>query len=217
MSLNIKTPEAHELAAELARLTGESLTKAVTEAIRERLERKRRERDRDKMVAEAMAITRRVARYPREDRRGGSPARGRGDRATSTRAHGSWTDPRRPARSVPRGGARRLLPGPADLRACCPARRELDGCRARWAGAADAREHRRGDGALPGRRALLPGVHPPPSPSERSKKPSGPSAACTSSQAEGPSTAGPAATTASPAPEGSLEPMDGSVRTASMP
>jgi hypothetical protein len=37
MSLNIKNPEAHELAAELARLTGESMTKAVTEAIRERL------------------------------------------------------------------------------------------------------------------------------------------------------------------------------------
>ena len=46
MSLNIKSPEAHELAAQLARLTGESMTKAVTEAIRERLERKRRDRDR---------------------------------------------------------------------------------------------------------------------------------------------------------------------------
>lgn len=44
MSLNIKSREAHELAAELARLTGESMTKAVTEALRERLERKRRER-----------------------------------------------------------------------------------------------------------------------------------------------------------------------------
>ena len=69
MSLNIKSPEAHELAAALARLTGESMTRAVTEAIRERLERKRRERDREKMVAEAMAIARRVAKYPRKDRR----------------------------------------------------------------------------------------------------------------------------------------------------
>ncbi len=69
MSLNIKSPEAHELAAELARLTGESMTKAVTEALRERLERKRRERDREKMVAEAMAIARRVVSYPRKDRR----------------------------------------------------------------------------------------------------------------------------------------------------
>jgi antitoxin VapB len=69
MSLNSKSPETHELATELARLTGESMTKAVTEAIRERLERKRRERDQQKRVAEAMAIARRVASYPREDRR----------------------------------------------------------------------------------------------------------------------------------------------------
>jgi antitoxin VapB len=69
MSLNIKNPEAHELATELARLTGESMTKAVTEAIRERLERMRRERDQERVVAEAMAIARRVAGYPRKDRR----------------------------------------------------------------------------------------------------------------------------------------------------
>jgi antitoxin VapB len=69
MSLNIKSPEAHQLAAELARLTGESMTKAVTEAIRERLRRKRRELDSEKIVGEAMAIARRVASYPRKDRR----------------------------------------------------------------------------------------------------------------------------------------------------
>lgn len=69
MSLNIKSPEAHELAAELARLTGESMTKAVTEALRERLERERRRRDEEAVVAKAMAIARRVASYPREDRR----------------------------------------------------------------------------------------------------------------------------------------------------
>ena len=45
MSLNIKTPEAHDLARELAELTGESLSRAVTEAIRERLARLREERD----------------------------------------------------------------------------------------------------------------------------------------------------------------------------
>ena len=44
MSLNIKSEEAHRLAQELARLTGESLTAAVTEAVRERLDRVRRER-----------------------------------------------------------------------------------------------------------------------------------------------------------------------------
>jgi antitoxin VapB len=39
MSLNIKNEEAHRLASRLARLTGESLTEAVTRALRERLER----------------------------------------------------------------------------------------------------------------------------------------------------------------------------------
>src|SRR5579862_8690651 len=39
MSLNIKDEETHRLARELARLTGESMTAAVNEAIRERLER----------------------------------------------------------------------------------------------------------------------------------------------------------------------------------
>jgi antitoxin VapB len=41
MSLNIKNEEAHRQARELASLTGESMTVAVTEAIRERLERVR--------------------------------------------------------------------------------------------------------------------------------------------------------------------------------
>jgi antitoxin VapB len=43
MSLNIKNGETHRLAEELAKLTGESLTKAVTEAVRERLNRIRRD------------------------------------------------------------------------------------------------------------------------------------------------------------------------------
>lgn len=41
MSLNIKNDQTHELARELASLTGESLTEAVTVAVRERLERLR--------------------------------------------------------------------------------------------------------------------------------------------------------------------------------
>jgi len=45
MGMNIKNDEAHRLAQELATLTGESLTGAVTEALRERLERLRRERN----------------------------------------------------------------------------------------------------------------------------------------------------------------------------
>ena len=39
MSLNIKNEETHRLAQELAAITGESLTAAVTQAVRERLER----------------------------------------------------------------------------------------------------------------------------------------------------------------------------------
>lgn len=39
MGLNIKNEETHRLAQELASLTGESMTSAVTEAVRERLSR----------------------------------------------------------------------------------------------------------------------------------------------------------------------------------
>lgn len=39
MSLNIKNPEAHALAERVAALTGETLTEAVTRALRERLDR----------------------------------------------------------------------------------------------------------------------------------------------------------------------------------
>ena len=43
MSMNIKNKEAHQLARQLSKLTGESLTFAVTEAVRERLDRVRSE------------------------------------------------------------------------------------------------------------------------------------------------------------------------------
>lgn len=43
MSLNIKNEEAHRLAQELAALTGETLTRAVTDSVRERLQRLRGE------------------------------------------------------------------------------------------------------------------------------------------------------------------------------
>ena len=44
MSLNIKNKQAHKLAGQLARLTGESMTEAVTKAVRERLDRVRGQR-----------------------------------------------------------------------------------------------------------------------------------------------------------------------------
>ena len=43
MSMNIKNKETHRLTRQLSKLTGESLTAAVTEAVRERLDRVRRE------------------------------------------------------------------------------------------------------------------------------------------------------------------------------
>jgi antitoxin VapB len=44
MGLNIKNDETYRLVEELSRLTGESLTAAITVAVRERLERIRNER-----------------------------------------------------------------------------------------------------------------------------------------------------------------------------
>ncbi len=62
MTLNIKDPTAHALAQTLAKETGETMTHAVTEAIRERLERVRRRRKPEATVAELLAIGRRCAR-----------------------------------------------------------------------------------------------------------------------------------------------------------
>ena len=45
MSLNIKNKTAHQLAAKLAKLTGKSMTEAVTEALRERIERVQSQRE----------------------------------------------------------------------------------------------------------------------------------------------------------------------------
>jgi len=44
MALSIKTDEADRLARRLSKLTGESLTEAVTKALRERLDRERARR-----------------------------------------------------------------------------------------------------------------------------------------------------------------------------
>ena len=44
MALSIKTAEADELARSLARLTGETMTEAVTVALRERFDRERQRR-----------------------------------------------------------------------------------------------------------------------------------------------------------------------------
>ncbi len=61
MSLNIKNEETCRLAAELAELTGETTTGAITVALRERLEREKRERGREAEVEEMLAFGERVA------------------------------------------------------------------------------------------------------------------------------------------------------------
>ncbi len=58
MGLNIKNEELHRLAAQLAALTGETMTKAVTAAIRERIERLQRQRNVPEMLARAQEIIR---------------------------------------------------------------------------------------------------------------------------------------------------------------
>ena len=62
MSLNIKNPETCRLADELASLTGETNTGAITLALRECLEREKRGRSVEDRVRELHAVGRRCAR-----------------------------------------------------------------------------------------------------------------------------------------------------------
>lgn len=63
MSLNIKDPVAHKLAQTLANETGETMTKAVTVALEERLARIRHSRKSKVRAAELLAIGRRCAQH----------------------------------------------------------------------------------------------------------------------------------------------------------
>ena len=65
MNLNIKNEEAYKLAAKLAELTNETMTKAVTIALRERLDRLL-QRKRKATVEEMMDIGKRCAAYNKE-------------------------------------------------------------------------------------------------------------------------------------------------------
>ena len=62
MSLNIKNQETCRLAGELARLTGETMTGAITVALRERLAREKRLRDADARARRLRAIAERCAK-----------------------------------------------------------------------------------------------------------------------------------------------------------
>lgn len=69
MALNIKNPEADRLAHELADLTGESITEAVTAALRGRLATVRRHRERAVLLSEVSQIQSFVASLPDRDPR----------------------------------------------------------------------------------------------------------------------------------------------------
>ena len=64
MSLNIKNEETHRLARELAELTGETMTGAITVALTERLEREKRERSVEERRRALLEIRKRIAKLP---------------------------------------------------------------------------------------------------------------------------------------------------------
>jgi antitoxin VapB len=69
VALNIRSPETEALATELARLTGETKTDAVTKAVRDRLERVKRARHRRSLADELDAIGKQCAALPVLDSR----------------------------------------------------------------------------------------------------------------------------------------------------
>lgn len=69
MAINIRNPETERLAEELAKLTGETKTQAVTVALRDRLERVRRSRSRRRLADELDRIALHCASLPILDSR----------------------------------------------------------------------------------------------------------------------------------------------------
>lgn len=69
MALNIRNPETEQLAETLAKLTGETKTEAVTQALRDRLARLRQERTRRRLADELDEIARHCSRLPVLDSR----------------------------------------------------------------------------------------------------------------------------------------------------
>jgi antitoxin VapB len=68
MALSIKDPEADRLAREVAKATGETLTTAVVQSLRERLARVRRARG-PRLGEQILKIAQRCARLPTADKR----------------------------------------------------------------------------------------------------------------------------------------------------
>ena len=69
MALSIKNPEAERLARLVAKQTGESLTGAIEQALRERLARLKRRQRAPVQIERLLEIANRVAALPRLDNR----------------------------------------------------------------------------------------------------------------------------------------------------
>ncbi len=69
MPLNIKDDETHELAREVARLTGTSLTKAVRQALRDKLDRLERKNEQAHLADQLDEIALHCAALPLLDPR----------------------------------------------------------------------------------------------------------------------------------------------------
>jgi len=67
--LNIRNEETEELANALAKLTGETKTEAVTQALRERLQRVRRARARRRLADDLDEIALHCSTLPMRDKR----------------------------------------------------------------------------------------------------------------------------------------------------
>ena len=80
MALNIRNPEAEQLASRLARLTGESKTQAVTRALRERLAQVERTQRKRRLADELDEIALRCAALPDRDTRSPEEILGYDDR-----------------------------------------------------------------------------------------------------------------------------------------
>ena len=72
MQLNIKSEEAYRLATRLAELTGQSLTGAVTDALRQRVHAEEKAREKEAMVRDILAIAGEIR--AELEKAGGEPA-----------------------------------------------------------------------------------------------------------------------------------------------
>lgn len=68
MALSIKNPEVDQLARELAAITGESLTDAIANALKERLAREAGKRNKSRFREDIHRIQQRISRLDRRNK-----------------------------------------------------------------------------------------------------------------------------------------------------